>query len=188
MRIQNLVFYSMIFLFLASCAENRDIESTQTSSGDESTEISNKISINNPHEWDTLKEAVVGRWVINTFRTPSIDMGMKEQFPYIPEAAWTYLKKSENQLLSDVYKEDDLLYHEEQENLVRIMEENGVVVRRPDEIEFPIIATSQCYSRDPIIAIGDKFIITNMNLRVEDRRPEITAELLWILPQNTMVK
>lgn len=129
-----------------------------------------KPKITNQHEWDQLEEVVVGRWVRDTMNTPTIDDSMKDLFPYIPEASWTYLQGAENQTLSDVYPEDDQLYHDEQENLVKILESQGVKVRRPDEITFPITATSQCYSRDPIITIGNKFIIGNLNY--EGRRQE----------------
>lgn len=129
-----------------------------------------KSKINNQHEWDALEEVVVGRWVRNTMNTPTVDESMSDFFPYIPQEAWTYLKKAENKMLSDVYPEDDQLYFDEQENLVKTFESLGVKVRRPDEIEFPITATSQCYSRDPILTIGNKFIITNLNY--EGRRQE----------------
>lgn len=129
-----------------------------------------KKEIYNGHEWAPLKEVVVGRWVKGTFNTPSVDMSMQEAFPYIPAASWKYLAKAEHQLLSDVYPEDDQRYYDEQENLVRVLDSLGVKVRRPDEIEFPVTATTQCYSRDPIITIGNKFIITNLNF--EGRRQE----------------
>ncbi|MGI9585776.1 MAG: dimethylarginine dimethylaminohydrolase family protein [Acidimicrobiia bacterium] len=132
--------------------------------------VKSKPAINNTHEWNPLKEVVVGRWVRNTMNTPAIDDEMKAVFPYIPDSAWDYLKKAENKMLSEVYPEDDELYHSEQENLVKTFESLGVAVRRSDEIEFPISATSQCYSRDPIVTIGNKFIVTNMNL--EGRRQE----------------
>ncbi|MEO1055572.1 MAG: arginine deiminase family protein, partial [Actinomycetota bacterium] len=50
------------------------------------------------------------------------------------------------------------------------LESLGVTVRRPDEIPFPITATTQCYSRDPIVTIGSRFIVTNMSF--EGRRQE----------------
>lgn len=150
---------------LSACStDNNSTSATDDSAADQ------KPIINNQHEWDPLKEVVVGRWVKGTMSTPTIDRSMKELFPYIPEAAWTYLQKAENQMLSDVYPEDDQLFFDEQENLVRVLDSLGVNVRRPDEIEFPVTATSQCYSRDPIVTIGNKFIVTNMNF--EGRRQE----------------
>ena len=134
------------------------------------TDANSDMKINNQHEWDDLKEVVVGRWVRDTFETATVDAGFEELFPYIPESAWLYLKEAENQLLSDVYPEDDQLYHDEQEHLVEALEDFGVIVHRSDQIEFSTIATSQCYARDPIVTIGNRFIITNMNL--ESRRQE----------------
>ncbi len=132
--------------------------------------LKSEQSIQNDYEWGQLKEVVVGRWVKNTLSTPTVDKSMADFFPYIPQAAWTYLKKAENKLLSETYPEDDQLYHDEQENLVKTLESLGVKVRRPDEMEFPVTATTQCYSRDPIITVGNKFIITNLNF--EGRRQE----------------
>ncbi len=126
--------------------------------------------INNRHEWDELREAVVGRWVVGTYRSPAIDESMRAQFPYIPDAAWEYFRPAEHRALSEVYPDDDRGYHDEQEHLAATLESLGVVVRRPDEIPFPVIATTQCYSRDPIVTVGSKFIVTNMNF--EGRRQE----------------
>ncbi|UTW62859.1 hypothetical protein KFE98_01495 [bacterium SCSIO 12741] len=134
------------------------------------TEMEKTGQINNPNEWNQLKEVVIGRWIVGTFNTPTIDTSMKNRFPYIPDAAWGYMKASENKNLFELYPEDDRMYHEEQEGLVSKLEELGVKVRRPDPMEFNVVATTQCYSRDPIITIGDKFIITNMNF--EGRRQE----------------
>ncbi|MGI9641351.1 MAG: dimethylarginine dimethylaminohydrolase family protein, partial [Acidimicrobiia bacterium] len=66
--------------------------------------------------------------------------------------------------------DDDQRYHDEQEHLVATLESLGVLVHRPDEIEFTVTSTSQCYARDPIVTIGNKLIIANMN--VERRRQE----------------
>lgn len=127
-------------------------------------------TIQNNHEWDQLTEVVIGRWVPETFNVPAVDESMKEFFPYIADAAWDYMKPTENNMLSDVYPQDDQEYYQEQENFVKLVESLGVKVHRPEEIEFGVTATSQCYSRDPIVTIGKKFIITNMN--IENRRQE----------------
>ncbi|MEO1057500.1 MAG: hypothetical protein AAFY28_11355, partial [Actinomycetota bacterium] len=63
--------------------------------------------INNQHEWDELREAVVGRWVPNTYRSPAIDEAMRAQFPYIPDAAWEYFRPMEGRLLSEQYPADE---------------------------------------------------------------------------------
>lgn len=155
-----------VLTLMSSCT----MKSNELTNNDQTIQEVRKKTINNQHEWDQLEEVVVGRWVRETMVPPSITVSMKEQFPYIPEAAWTYLQKSENQLLADIYPHDDQLYFDEQENLVKVLESLNVKVRRPDEIEFPVIATTQCYSRDPIITIGNKFIVTNLNF--EGRRQE----------------
>ena len=126
--------------------------------------------IENNHEWDPLTEVVVGRWVVDSFRPGRVDSSLKDRFPYIPDDAWTYLKEAEEGLLGAVYPADDQRFHDEQEYLVEVLEDLGVAVRRPDEIPFPTVATTQCYSRDPIITVGDKLIIGNLNF--EGRRQE----------------
>ncbi len=158
---------SILLVGLSHCVPKNESDNLSSQS---LSEMNTKPQINNQHEWDSLKEVVVGRWVRGTLNTTSIDQSMKEMFPYIPLNAWDYLKKAENQLLSDVYPQDDQEYYEEQEDLVKTLESLGVKVRRPDEIEFAITMTTQCYSRDPIITVGNKFIVTNMNF--EGRRQE----------------
>ena len=51
----------------------------------------------------------------------------------------------------------------------------GIKVRRPDELEYHSPSTIQNYSRDPVITIGNKIIITNM--KAEHRRKETTMYL-----------
>jgi len=102
--------------------------------------------------------------------TPPINEAIEDLFPYIPQDSWTYLSKAQDKKLSEVYPGDDQRYHDEQEHLVQVLESQGVQVRRPDQITFPIVATTQCYARDPIVAIGNKLIVTNMNF--EGRRQE----------------
>ena len=127
-------------------------------------------TIQNNHEWDDLKEVVVGRWDVNSFNVPAVDKSLKKFFPYITDASFDYMAKAQNKSLSDVFPEDDQAYADEQENLVQTLKNLGVKVRRPDEMEFTTVGTSTCYSRDPIITIGNKFILTN--LKTEQRRQE----------------
>lgn len=50
--------------------------------------------VRNHHEWDDLREVVVGRWVRNTFTPPPVDSSMEALFPYITKDAWAYLGKA----------------------------------------------------------------------------------------------
>ncbi|KXX69520.1 dimethylarginine dimethylaminohydrolase family protein [Flammeovirga sp. SJP92] len=127
-------------------------------------------NIQNNHEWDQVEEIVIGRWVTSAFEVPAISDDVKSLYPYISDSSWKYMDKAQGHMLSEVYPQDDQEYHMEQENLVKVVESLGVKVRRPDELEVHSIATSQPYSRDPIITIGNKIIISNMNL--EARRLE----------------
>ena len=127
-------------------------------------------TIQNNHEWDQLTEVVIGRWVPETYEVAEVDLSMKEHFPYIAEKAWDYFKVAEGKMLHEVYAEDDQQYYQEQEDFVALVESMGIKVHRPDEMEFHSIVTVQNYSRDPIIAVGNKFIITN--LYNEHRRKE----------------
>jgi len=120
------------------------------------------LIIRNNHEWDQLQEVVVGRWESGSFIVPKVDKNLKDFFPYITDASFDYMKAAENKALIDAYPEDDKQYHLETENLVKTLKELGVKVKRPDEMEFDVVGTSQVYSRDPIIVIGNKFIVSNM--------------------------
>ncbi len=119
--------------------------------------------IQNNHEWDPLTEVVIGRWVPGTYEVVEVDLSAKKHFPYINEKAWDYMKSAEKKMLNEVYPEDDMEYYEEQENFAKLVESMGIKVRRPDEMEFHSAITAQNFSRDPIITIGDKFIIANLN-------------------------
>lgn len=134
------------------------------------TEKKSEKIISNNTEWNQLKEVVVGRWDTHTFNVPEVSKDLKAHFLYITDASFKYMEKAQNKLLSEVYPKDDNVYQEETEYLVKKLEELGVTVKRPDAMEFNVTGTSQVYSRDPIITIGNKFIITNMY--TEQRRQE----------------
>ncbi len=133
----------------------------------------NEKRIQNNYEWDPLTEVVIGRWVPGTYEVVEVDLSVKDHFPYINEKAWGYMKSAEKKMLNEVYPEDDMEYYEEQENFAKLLESMGIKVRRPDEMEFHSPITAQNYSRDPIITIGDKFIIAN--LYNEHRRKETAS-------------
>ncbi|WP_044209621.1 dimethylarginine dimethylaminohydrolase family protein [Flammeovirga sp. OC4] len=126
--------------------------------------------IQNNHEWDQVEEIVVGRWVRDAFEIPMISENVKNLYPYISDSSFNYMGRAQGHILADIYPQDDQEFYTEQENLVKVVESLGVKVRRPEELEVHSIATSQPYSRDPIITIGNKVIIANMNL--EARRLE----------------
>ena len=73
-------------------------EKKETKPLSEETSTVMKLKINNLTEYNQLEEVVVGRWVRGTFNTPSIDTSLKIHFPYIPEAAFQYMQKSEDQI------------------------------------------------------------------------------------------
>ncbi len=164
--LKKLLFVSLVGLITVSTLsftiENKRME--------KKNKQNKEMKIQNNNEWNQLEEVVIGRWVTGSFNVPEVDKSLAEFFPYIPDAAMDYMKKAENKVLSDTYPEDDKRYYDEQENFVKKVEALGVKVHRPDVIEFPTLGTTQCYSRDPIVTIGNKFIITN--LRSETRRME----------------
>ncbi|NLR92083.1 arginine deiminase family protein [Flammeovirga agarivorans] len=127
-------------------------------------------TIQNNYEWGELKEVVIGRWVPGTLQLPAIDISLRNHFPYISDSAFQYMKKFENKNIEDVYPKDDQEYFDEQEKFVELVKSLGIKVRRPEVIEFETMTTTQNYSRDPIITIGDKMIVANMN--TESRRQE----------------
>lgn len=136
-----------------------------------STNSDQKMKINNPTEYNQLEEVIVGRWVPGAFEIGKIDTSLKKIAPYVTEEAWEYWAKFENQKLADVFPKDDKRNHDEQENLVKTLEDLGIKVRRPDPNPYPMLVASQCYARDPFITIGDKVILAN--LMAEQRRYEV---------------
>ncbi len=132
-----------------------------------------ELRISNRTEYGQLKEVVVGRWVPNTFRVGKVDASLKNFAPYLSDKAWEYWAKCEDKNIAEVFPEDDKNNFLEQENLVKTLENLGVKVRRPDPIPFSSMIASQCYSRDPMITIGNKVILAN--LRSEARRMEVAS-------------
>ncbi|NME70023.1 dimethylarginine dimethylaminohydrolase family protein [Flammeovirga aprica] len=131
-----------------------------------------------------MTEVVVGRWG-STLYLPNVDFSLKEFFPYITDEAdamgfeipgqWYHVEKPE--------KHQNFI--EEQEKLASTLESLGVKVRRPNHYEGnQLDALTTCYSRDPIITIGDKMIVAN--LRNGSRRAEkgLYLEILLDLAKN----
>ena len=168
MKTRNLIFILSI-LILTACNTNgkksERIIKTDIKMG----------KIQNNHEWDNLKEVVIGRYPAKTFSILDVDLALAERFPFIPMSSMEYMKKGENKMLYETYPDDDQLFYQEQEDFVALVKSLGIKVKRPDELEYHAPETIQNYSRDPIITIGNKFIITN--LKGEHRRKETTMYL-----------
>ena len=159
-----LIICPMLIISSCSQTEHKEIKTEEMSTAE-------KFRINNQSEYDQLIEVVVGRWVPGTFEIGDVDPALKSLAPYVTDEAWEYWAKFENKKLAEVFPEDDQNNHNEQENLVKVLEGLGIKVRRPDPNPFPTPVASQCYSRDPFITIGDKVILAN--LMAEQRRYEV---------------
>lgn len=165
MKKLSLTFIAVVLFAGCQNEENKNGKLTQTEN-----KISKVRKIQNNHEWDQVEEVVIGRWVKGTFDVPEVNQDNKNLFPYITDEAWEYFKPAAYKLFNETYPEDDQTFYDEQEAFADLVKSLGIKVHRPDHLEYRTIGTSQCYSRDPIITIGNKFIIANMY--VENRRKE----------------
>ena len=154
---------------LVGCANQDGIKNT-SSNNNEGMERVKKMQINNQHEWDDLKECVVGSWQGEVFKLNQGVEDFREFYPYLSEAGNTLMLKTTKAPMSIADPETNERWVNETEKLVKQLEELGVTVRRPDKLDANPDETVTIYSRDPIISIGDKFILAN--LKSQGRRTE----------------
>lgn len=128
----------------------------------------NKIRMN--HEWDTLREVIVGCPCV---RTGTDLPGYLSHF--MPPAGLAYareaLKRYPGQRLEDVERDLYLAMKEQMEKVIRILEARDVIVHQVkpfeqaeesflQDLSFKIAI--QSFPRDPIVVIGNTFIETAM--------------------------
>lgn len=124
------------------------------------------------HEWGTLKEAVVGTAV--SLRVPN----WSDEYEFLTPEVQRFVKDNQGKLLKEA---DPELYEKsisQMDDFVALLESRGVVVHRakpltPDEEEFLQAykaGIQQCFTRDPILVIGNNVIETSM--REFERRKE----------------
>lgn len=124
------------------------------------------------HEWGTLKEAVVGTAV--SMRIPN----WSDEYEFVTPEIQQFIKDNQGALLKDA---DPDLYQKsvsQMDALVELLKSLGVVVHRAepltaDEEDFLQnfkAGVQQCFTRDPILVIGNNVIETS--LREFERRKE----------------
>ena len=124
------------------------------------------------HEWGALKEAVVGTAV--SLRVPN----WSDEYEFLTPEVQRFVKDNQGKLLKEA---DPELYEKsisQMDDFVALLESRGVVVHRakpltPDEEEFLRAykaGIQQCFTRDPILVIGNNVIETSM--REFERRKE----------------
>jgi glycine amidinotransferase len=135
-------------------------------------EMINMLDIGVHHEWGTLKEAVVGTAV--SLRVPN----WSEEYEFLTPEIQNFIKDNQGKLLKEA---DPQLFEQsvnQMNDLVALLESRGVVVHRakpltPDEEKFMAVykaGVQQCFTRDPILVIGNNVIETSM--REFERRKE----------------
>ena len=124
------------------------------------------------HEWGTLKEAVVG--TARSLRVPT----WSDEYEFVTPEVQKFIKDNQDKPLKDA---DPELYEgsmAQMDALVDLLHSLGVVVYRAepltdDEIDYLVnfkAGVQQCFTRDPILVIGNNVIETSM--REFERRKE----------------
>lgn len=124
------------------------------------------------HEWGTLKEAVVGTAV--SLCVPN----WSDEYEFVTPEIQQFIKDNQGKLLKEASPEWYGQSVSQMDNLVGLLEARGVVVHRakpltPDEEDFMRdykAGIQQCFTRDPILVIGNNVIETSM--REFERRKE----------------
>jgi glycine amidinotransferase len=124
------------------------------------------------HEWGVLKEAVVGTAV--SLRVPN----WSDEYEFVTPEIQQFIKNNQGKLLRDAAPDWYEKSVEQMDHLVAILESRGVVVHRAlpltaDEEAFLAAykaGIQQCFTRDPILVIGNNVIETSM--REFERRKE----------------
>lgn len=124
------------------------------------------------HEWGTLNEAVVGTAV--SLRVPD----WSDEYEFVTPDIQQFIKDNQGKLLKEASPEWYDQSVSQMDNLVGLLEARGVVVHRakpltPDEEDFMRdykAGIQQCFTRDPILVIGNNVIETSM--REFERRKE----------------
>ena len=124
------------------------------------------------HEWGTLKEAIVG--TATSVRIPA----WSDEYEFLTPTVKEFIRENQDKLLKDA---DHDLYEgtvSQMEALAELLRSLGVEVHRAepltdDEIDYLVnfkAGVQQCFTRDPVLVIGNNVIETSM--REFERRKE----------------
>ena len=118
------------------------------------------------NEWDPLEEVIVGRAI--GMCIPPLDIEVKA---CMPEKSWTFFQQNSRKSLPDqVIKKAE----EQLNELSRILEHEGIIVRRPDPIDCTQMYTTPDFSshgsfsampRDVLMVIGNEIFEAPMAWR-----------------------
>ena len=135
---------------------------TTTKRSEEMKAKKTKMEIRNNHEWDQLEETVVGSWQGEVFKLNEGVEDFRDVYPYLSESGNELLLKTTKVPMSKADPDTNQRWVDETEKLAEVLEGLGVKVRRPDVLNTNPDETVTIYSRDPIISIGNKFLLTNL--------------------------
>lgn len=124
------------------------------------------------HEWGTLKEAVVGTAV--SLRVPN----WSDEYEFLTPEIQQFVKDNQAKLMKEAAPDWYDQSVSQMDSLVALLEARGVIVHRAkpltaDEEDFLRqykAGIQQCFTRDPILVIGNNVIETS--LREFERRKE----------------
>lgn len=126
------------------------------------------------HEWGELRECFVGMQTPGTFVIPPYYEGMRWMEGRMLELSQQHGGKR----LLDVDPEFDAALTRQSDALAQLLEERGVKVHRPEQLDSEAIAACpggfcsgiQIFPRDPLLVVGSWMI--ELNLRMRTRRVE----------------
>ncbi|MCO5191836.1 MAG: arginine deiminase-related protein [Anaerolineae bacterium] len=132
--------------------------------------MTTNISVN--HEWGTLKEAVVGTPI--SMRIPN----WSDEYEVVTKEVQQFIKEKQGQLLKDAAPDLFDKSMEQMDAFADLLRSLGVIVHRAapltdDEADFLVNfkeGVQQCFTRDPLLVIGNNVIETSM--REFERRKE----------------
>ncbi len=124
------------------------------------------------HEWGKLKEAVVGTPI--GLRMPT----WSDEYEFLTPDVQQFIKTNQGKLLKDADPDLNKSSVSQMEDFSDLLRSLGVVVHRAelltdDEIDYLVnfkAGVQQCFTRDPILVIGNNIIETSM--REFERRKE----------------
>ena len=158
---------TLIVFLIASVFVGCNI-SQQKSSDSEETKtdvMRTRISVN--HEWGTLKNVIIGRLIAENIIIPELTDEMKKEVNYIPKEVIEKLSNYTGKRFAEVFPEFAIPLEKQVERFAEVVSEKGIIVHRNENL--PVSAETgdyyyglQLYTRDPILVIGNKVIITNL--------------------------
>ena len=158
---------TLIVFLIASVFVGCNISQRKSSDSEETKTnvMRQRVSVN--HEWGTLKNVIIGRLIAENIIIPELTDEMKKEVNYIPKKVIEKLSNYTGKRYADVFPDFVLPLEKQVEHFAQLVSEKGIIIHRNENL--PVSAKTgdyyfglQLYTRDPILVIGNKVIITNL--------------------------